>query len=81
MICTNAVGYQFFNDKLNAIVQMRSNDAIYGYKYDTLWQTYVLDRLADELGVMPGDVYWQVMNLHIYDRHKYLIEGAINDNN
>ena len=73
-ICTNAVAYYIRNGKLNCCVQMRSNDVVFGYKNDRAWQKYILNKMADELGVIPGKIIWQVMNLHVYERHFDLIK-------
>lgn len=68
-ICTNAVNYLIRDGKLHATVQMRSNDAVFGYRNDYAWQRFVLQMMADELDVKAGDIYWQVSSLHIYPRH------------
>jgi len=62
------------NDKLHALVNMRSNDVIYGYKNDFAWQQYVALQLCDELGIQLGDIIWNVGSLHIYERHFHLIK-------
>ena len=82
-ICTNAVTYYIRNDKIYCVVQMRSNDVIFGYKNDFAWQQFMhhevinlynesLDSDEDELGT--GLMYWQVQNLHVYERHFHLVE-------
>lgn len=73
-ICTNAVQYQIRNNQLDCVVQMRSNDAWAGYRNDYAWQSYILNALADDLGILPGDIIWQVGNLHLYSRQFYLVE-------
>ena len=73
-ICTNAVSYYIRNGKLDCCVQMRSNDVVFGYKNDRAWQQYILNKMAEELGVIPGKIIWQVMNLHVYERHFDLIK-------
>ena len=74
-ICTNAVTYYIRNGLLHTVVQMRSNDVVFGYKNDYAWQVYVRDALLDSLpGVEAGDIYWQVQNLHVYRRHFHLLE-------
>jgi len=45
-ICTNTVQYIIRNNKLNAIVNMRSNDVVFGYRNDWAWQKYVLDNMV-----------------------------------
>ena len=73
-ICTNAVAYYIRNDYLNCCVQMRSNDVVYGYKNDYAWQQFVLHELANELGLEPGRMIWQVQNLHVYEKHFDLVK-------
>ena len=73
-ICTNAVTYYIRNDELQAVVQMRSNDVVFGYKNDYAWQQYVLESLANDLGIQPGFITWQVQNLHVYERHFHLVK-------
>jgi len=74
-MCTNAVQYLLRDGKLNAVVQMRSNDAIFGYKNDYAWQRYVLEVLARDLETDPGKIYWNVGSLHVYERHFKLVMG------
>lgn len=73
-ICTNAVTYYIRNDELQAVVQMRSNDVVFGYKNDYAWQQHVLESLAADLDISPGFIQWQVQNLHVYERHFHLVK-------
>ena len=83
-ICTNAVTYYIRDGLLHAVVQMRSNDVIYGYKNDYAWQQYVLEKLCWDYNNMdryvegrviePGYIIWQVQNLHVYERHFHLVK-------
>lgn len=79
-ICTNAVTYYIRKNKLHSVVQMRSNDVVFGYKNDYAWQREVMEMIVQkylkknifaELEV--GDLYWQVQNLHVYSRHFHLV--------
>lgn len=72
-ICTNAVQYLVRSGKLVAIVQMRSNDAYFGYRNDYAWQRHVQAKLADELGLEIGNLVWNAGSLHLYERHFKLI--------
>ena len=69
-MCTNAVQYMIRDEQLVAIVQMRSNDVVFGYRNDYAWQKHVADRLSQDLKLTkePG-IVWQVGNLHVYERH------------
>ena len=73
-ICTNSVTYYIRDGKLNCVVQMRSNDVIFGYKNDYAWQKYVLEKVAQATDSIEGDIVWQVQNLHVYERHFNLVK-------
>lgn len=73
-ICTNAVQYFIRDDKVHAVVQMRSNDIWAGYRNDYHWQEYVLKRVAEDLNLPVGNIYWNVGSLHCYERNFYLID-------
>lgn len=72
--CTNAVQYLVRGGKVDAVVQMRSNDLIFGYKGDRFWQERVLRDVAEELGLEPGKIAWMVGSAHVYERHFFLID-------
>jgi thymidylate synthase len=74
-MCTNAVQYLIRKSRLDCVVQMRSNDVVFGYKNDYAWQKHVLDQLSTEVGVPPGDIHWNVGSLHVYERHFDLIQS------
>jgi thymidylate synthase len=80
-ICTNAVTYYIRDGLLHSVVQMRSNDVVFGYKNDYAWQRYMMDKVVDSYNeqnpfddISVGTLYWQVQNLHVYDRHFGLVE-------
>lgn len=73
-MCTNAVQYMIRDGLLEAHVQMRSNDVVFGYKNDYAWQKHVLEILADKLKVLSGEIYWNVGSLHVYERHFNLVK-------
>lgn len=83
-ICTNAVTYYIRNEELQAVVQMRSNDVVFGYKNDVAWQRYMMQKVCDGINyskdrmfeddIQPGFLQWQVQNLHVYERHFHLVK-------
>jgi thymidylate synthase len=78
-MCTYAVQLMIRNGKLNYIVYMRSNDAVFGYKNDKYWHDVVFNKALDELkGMYPnltkGNMYWNAASLHVYPRHFHLLE-------
>ena len=84
-ICTNAVQYLIRDGALEVVVQMRSNDVVYGYRNDYAWQRYVQDKLVYDYNcgtkkadkIVPGNITWQVGSLHVYERHYSLVEKYI----
>ena len=74
-ICTNTVQYLIRGNQVNAVVQMRSNDVIFGYRNDYAWQKHVLQNLVADINRLGeadykvGDITWQVGSLHVYERH------------
>ena len=69
-MCTNAVQYMIRDDQLVAIVQMRSNDVVFGYRNDFAWQNHVANQLSIDLRLKTWPkIIWNVGNLHVYERH------------
>lgn len=68
-MCTNAVQYMIRNNELVTIVQMRSNDVVFGYKNDYAWARHLSNKLAADLEVPLGPIYWNAGSLHVYSRH------------
>jgi len=77
-ICTNAVQFLIRNGKLDVVVQMRSNDTIFGYRNDFAWHKHVQDKACQELQVSPGKIFWQVGSLHVYEKDFYLVHHYMN---
>ena len=73
-MCTNTVQYVIRDGAVHALVYMRSNDAVFGYKNDYAWQKHVLDEVAADLNIPAGTIYWNVASLHVYERHFDLME-------
>jgi len=78
-ICTNAQTFYIRDGKLHMVSQMRSNDVVFGYKNDYAWAQYLMDYAVDSLNyhgvsVEKGDLHWQVMNLHVYEKHFNLVK-------
>jgi thymidylate synthase len=77
-ICTFSTQHIIRNNKLKTIVNMRSNDAIYGFKNDYYWFNYIHKLLSDTLNIEPDLIEWNAGSLHIYERHFKLIEEFYN---
>ena len=84
-ICTNAQTFYIRDGKLHLVSQMRSNDVVFGYKNDYAWAQYLMNKFVRQWNEMAsiyskhdeitkGDLTWQVMNLHVYERHFNLVK-------
>jgi thymidylate synthase len=73
-MCTNAVQYMIRDGHLEAHVQMRSNDVVFGYKNDRAWQHHVLCKLSKDIEYPIGHIYWNVGSLHVYEKHFHLVK-------
>lgn len=73
-MCTTTTQYMIRNNKLICIVNMRSNDVVFGYRNDRAWQKYVHEELAKELDIKCGDIIWNANSLHVYERHFDLVQ-------
>lgn len=83
-ICTYCYNFKIENDpednidKLYMMINMRSNDAVFGYDNDYAFADYVFDRMLEELNkkyedLRKGVMFWKADNFHVYPRHfKYL---------
>jgi len=77
-MCTNTVQLLIRNNKLHYIVNMRSNDAVFGYKNDRYWHNFVFKEALKEMRLFykdleRGNLYWNASSLHVYPRHFNLI--------
>ena len=84
-ICTNAQTFYIRDGVLMMVSQMRSNDVVFGYKNDYAWAQYLMDKFVKEWNqaaawfgknepIEKGMLMWQVMNLHVYERHFDLVK-------
>lgn len=89
-ICTNALNFMIDTDyKLHTTAQMRSMDAVWGYRADySMWDDLMLQMIGalDTVfdgklrpKVEPGTITFQVANLHVYPRHFQLLEDTAAD--
>lgn len=80
-VCTNTVQYFIRDNELHSVVQMRSNDVVFGYRNDYAWQEYIKEQLLLDLNgvggfdVKMGKTIWHAASLHVYKRHYSLLEN------
>lgn len=84
-ICTNALNFMIDADnRLHIIAQMRSMDAVWGYRADySMWDAlmdYTIGYLEPVfINLQRGNITFQVANLHVYPRHFQLLEETAAD--
>ena len=83
-ICTNSCQYVIRNNHVDAIVNMRSNDFIFGFFNDFYWHCEVYDCFINDFNnsiyvekVNIGKIIWMANSLHVYDRHFEMIEKML----
>ena len=67
--CASSLELLIRDGRLDAIVCMRSNDAIWGLPYDVFLFTFLQEMMAIELKVELGSYYHFAGSLHLYERH------------
>ena len=83
--CTTHTQHFITNDdKLEYIVNMRSNDSIYGLQNDYSWHRYVYFKMYNFLkrfypNLKIGHIYWNVGSMHVYERHYELLDTIVNE--
>lgn len=79
-MCTNNVQYLIRDNKVHAVVNMRSNDCWAGYRNDYAWQLYVLEQLTKTVSdgsgkeYEVGNIIWNAGSLHVYQNQFYLVD-------
>ena len=72
-ICTNTVQYLIRDKELRVVVNMRSNDVVFGFRNDFAWQAYVAELVRKRFELSKSTIIWQTGSLHIYERHFDLV--------
>jgi thymidylate synthase len=76
--CTLSLQFLIRDDALHLIVDMRSNDIIYGLGNDLPAFTFMQELMAFELGVKVGRYMHNSHSLHVYEKHYGMCERILN---
>lgn len=74
-MCTFATQHMIRDGELVSVVNMRSNDFVFGFFNDFYWQAWVHNHLLHALqrekypDLKPGQLIWIANSLHVYERH------------
>jgi thymidylate synthase len=75
--CASSFQFLIRNGTLDAILTMRSNDAIMGLPYDIFFFSMIQEIMSVELGVELGRYFHGAGSMHLYERHFRLAERMI----
>ena len=72
------------DDELEYIVNMRSNDAIFGLQNDYCWHKHVYETLFREListypNLKRSKIHWNAGSMHLYERHFELLKNICDE--
>jgi thymidylate synthase len=77
--CTSTIQVLVRNGLIHLIVQMRSNDAVWGLPYDVFLFTMIQEMLACTLGLEVGTYIHGTGSLHLYERHLGLARRVLGE--
>src|SRR5206468_2212365 len=75
--CATSLQFLLRDGVLDAVLTMRSNDAVWGMPYDIFLFTFLQELMALELGVGLGAYHHFASSLHIYERHVALARRVL----
>lgn len=67
--CTSTIQFLVRDGKLHAVVNMRSNDVVWGFPYDVFMFSLLQENLANHLELEYGSYTHVAGSLHIYRQH------------
>lgn len=76
--CTETIQFLVRDGKLNMIVNMRSNDCIWGTPYDVFMFTNMQMVVANTLELEVGKYYHNAGSMHLYDDMYEIAENILN---
>lgn len=75
--CAYSVTFNVTGDKLNAILNQRSQDILAANNWNVVQYSVLVHMLAQVTGLVPGELIHVIADAHIYDRHIPIIEEMV----
>ncbi|MCF0150044.1 MAG: thymidylate synthase [Firmicutes bacterium] len=75
--CAYSVTFNVTGNKLNAILNQRSQDVLVANNWNVVQYAVLVHMLAQVSGLVPGELVHVIADAHIYDRHEPLVEELI----
>ena len=77
--CAYSMTFNVEGDRLNAILNQRSNDMLTANNWNVLQYSLLVYMFAQVSGLKPGTLIHVISDAHIYDRHIPLVEKVIHN--
>lgn len=75
--CAYSVTFNVTGDRLNAILNQRSQDILAANNWNVVQYAVLVHMLAQVCGLKPGELVHVIADAHIYDRHIPIVEEMI----
>ncbi len=75
--CAYSVTFNVTGDKLNAILNQRSQDVLAANNWNVVQYAVLVHMLAQVTGLKPGELVHVIADAHIYDRHIPIVKKLI----
>lgn len=75
--CAYSVTFNVSGDRLNAILNQRSQDMLTANNWNVVQYSALLIMMAKVAGLKPGELVHVIADAHIYDRHIPVVESII----
>ncbi len=75
--CAYSVTFNVTGDKLNAILNQRSQDVLAANNWNVVQYAVLVHMLAQVTGFKPGELVHVISDAHIYDRHIPIVKELI----
>jgi thymidylate synthase len=71
--------YQYFvaDGRLSGILYQRSCDLGLGFPFNILEHALLVHMLAQQTGLLPGELVWMGADVHLYRNHEHLVETQL----
>ena len=75
--CAYSVTFNVTGDRLNAILNQRSQDVLAANNWNVVQYSVLVYMLAQVTGLKPGELVHVIADAHIYDRHIDIVKELI----
>ncbi len=75
--CAYSVTFNVTGNKLNAILNQRSQDILTANNWNVVQYSVLVHMLAQVTGLVPGELVHVIADAHIYDRHVPIVKELI----